>query len=66
MTMSKTVRSAVATAAATLATTALASEATGTEAVGQMQVTGSMLAMIVGGVAAMGVVIWVLVKVLNK
>jgi hypothetical protein len=66
MTRFNTVRSAVAAATATFATTALASGDSGTGAVGEMQVTGGMLAMIVGGVAVMGVVIWVLIKFLNK
>jgi hypothetical protein len=66
MTKYNTARSAAAAAVATLATVAYASGDSGTGSVGEMQVTGSMLAMIVGGVAAMGVVIYFLVKLLNR
>ena len=66
MTKFNTARSAVAAVTMTFATSALAASESGTEAVGEMQVTGSMLAMVVGGVAVMGIVIWVLIKFLNK
>ena len=66
MTKSNMTRSAAAVAVATLATAALASGDSGTSSVGEMQVTGSMLAMIVGGVAVMGVVIYFLVKFLSR
>jgi hypothetical protein len=53
-------------ATATLATVALASGDSGTGSVGEMQVTGGMIGMIVGGLVVMGVVIYVLVKFLSK
>lgn len=66
MMMSNTVRSAAAVASVTMATVALASGDSGTGSVGEMPVTGGMIGMILGGVVAMGIVIWVLVKFLNK
>ena len=66
MAKSNTARCVAATTLATLATVAYASGDSGTGSVGEMQVTGSMLGMIVGGVAVMGVVIWILVKFLSR
>ncbi len=66
MTKSTLARSAASVAAVALAMAAQASESSGTEAVSEMPVTGSMIGMIVGGLAVMGIVIFVLVKFLNK
>ena len=66
MTRSMMARSAASAAIAALATVAQAAESSGTEAVSEMPVTGSMIGMIVGGLAVMGIVIFVLVKFLNK
>ncbi len=66
MKMSNTVRSAAAGLTASVATVALASGDSGTGAVGEMPVTGGMIGMIVGGLVVMGIVIYVLVKFLNK
>ncbi len=66
MTKSMLARSAASAALAAGATVALAAESSGTEAVSEMPVTGGMIGMIVGGLAVMGIVIFVLVKFLNK
>ena len=60
------VRAALAAAAWSTATSvALASEDSGTSAVGEMQVSGSQFAMILGAVVALGLVIWVVAKKLG-
>lgn len=66
MTKSILARSSTSAAAVALAMAARASESSGTEAVSEMPVTGAMIGMIVGGLAVMGIVIFVLVKFLNK
>jgi hypothetical protein len=45
---------------------ARASEATGTEAVAEMHVTGAQFGMMVGGLVLLGLVIWGVIKVVNK
>ena len=60
------VRTATAVALVAGARVALASGDSGTSSVGDMNVGGAQLGMIIGGVAAMGVVIWVLLKFLNR
>ncbi len=66
MTKSTLARSAASAAVVALSTAAQAAESSGTEAVSEMPVTGAMIGMIVGGLAVMGIVIFVLVKFLNK
>lgn len=53
-------------ASAFLPLLAQASEATGTEAVADMQISGSQFMMIVGGVALLCLVLWFVVRMLNK
>jgi hypothetical protein len=43
-----------------------AGEATGTDAVGEAPVTGTMFFMLIGGIAGLGVVIWLVTKFLAK
>lgn len=38
----------------------------GTGAVGEMEVSGSQLLMIFGGVAAVGIALWLVIKLINK
>ena len=45
---------------------ALASGDTGTGAVGEMQVSGKMLGMMVGAVLGLGVVVWLVAKLTSK
>jgi hypothetical protein len=61
--MKSSVRSAAAIVLTTLATAAIASE--GPEGLGEMQGIKPLL-YLVGGVAAMGVVIWLMLKVMNR
>jgi hypothetical protein len=61
--MTSSVRSAAAIVLSTLATAAIASE--GPEGLGEMQGIKPLL-YLVGGVAAMGVVIWLMLKVMNR
>jgi hypothetical protein len=61
--MTSSVRSAAAFVLSTLATVAIASE--GPEGLGEMQGIKPLL-YLVGGVAAMGVVIWLMLKVMNR
>jgi hypothetical protein len=49
-----------------LATAAYAVGESGTGSVSEMQVSGSTLAMLFGGIAVLGVVIWGVIKVLNR
>jgi hypothetical protein len=61
--MKPSVRTAIAVAFSTFATVASASE--GPEGMGEMQGVMPLL-YLVGGVAAMGVVIWLMLKVMNR
>jgi hypothetical protein len=61
--MKPSLRSAAAVALSTLATVAMASE--GPEGLGEMQGIKPLL-YLVGGVIAMGVVIWLMLKVMNR
>ncbi len=56
----------LATAVRASASSALASEATGTEAVGQMSISGSQFAMMVGALVGLGVVVWLVAKLASK
>ncbi|WP_341675873.1 hypothetical protein [Niveibacterium sp. SC-1] len=53
-------------AGALLPLLARASEATGTEAVADMHISGAQFLMVVGGVVLLGVVMWFVVRQLNK
>jgi hypothetical protein len=66
MTRSNTVRSAAAAAIVTLASVAQAAGDSGTGSMGEMNVTGAQLGMIVAGLAGMGVVLWLLIKFLSR
>jgi hypothetical protein len=59
-------RAALSTAALAAATVARAAEESGTSAVGEMQVSGATLAMIAGGVGLVGVVVYLVTKVVMK
>jgi hypothetical protein len=59
------VRSAVATLFATAATVAQAAGDSGTEAMGEMTVTGTQFAMMIGGLGVLGVVIWGVTKIMK-
>jgi hypothetical protein len=41
-------------------------DATGTEAVGEMQVSGGTFALMVGGLVGLGVVVWLVTKFVSK
>jgi hypothetical protein len=60
------VRTAAATALVAGARVAQAAGDSGTSSVGDMNVSGAQLGMIIGGVAVMGVVIWLLIKFVSK
>ncbi len=59
-------RSAAAVVALSVTALARANEATGTEAVGQMQVSGSTLALMVAALVGLGVVVWLVSKVVSR
>lgn len=42
------------------------SEETGTHAVAEMDISGGQFLMLVGGVAVVGVVLWLVVRLMNK
>ena len=66
MKMLHAARTLAATVTTTLASVALAAgDATGTEAVGEMQVSGVHILMGVGAIGAMGLVIWGVTKVMK-
>jgi hypothetical protein len=56
------VRAAVGAALLSASNAALAAGDSGTSSVGEMQVTGSQLAMMVGALVGLGVVVWLLAK----
>lgn len=58
--------SAVVTANLLAASSALASEATGTEGVGEMSLTGGQFMMLVGALVGLGLVIFGVAKVANR
>jgi hypothetical protein len=66
----KGIQAARATAAAAVLAAAgaalAAGEATGTEAVGEMHVTGGQFAMMIGALVVLGLVIWVITKFVMK
>jgi hypothetical protein len=54
-------------AALTLAATAArAAGDSGTESMGDMTVTGAQFMMMVGGLVGLGLVVWIVVKVMNR
>ena len=56
----------LATALLAAASSALASEATGTEGVAEMSLTGGQFAMMIGALVGLGVVVWLVAKVAMK
>ncbi len=67
MTKSNTSRGAVALALAAIAQAARAAGSeSGTSAVGEMNVGVGTLLALIGGIAAMCVVLWLIVKVMNR
>jgi hypothetical protein len=67
MNSSSKLRTAAAAAGLAIAQLARAGgDATGTEAVGQMQVSGSTFALMVGGLVGLGVVVWLVTKFVSK
>ena len=61
-----TARTALAAVALVAADAARAAGDSGTGSVGQMEVSGSEFAMLVGGLVGLGVVIWLVVKFVIK
>lgn len=53
-------------AALTGATVAQAAGDSGTSSVGDMQVTGGQFMMLLGGLVGLGVVVWLVVKAMNR
>lgn len=64
--MQKLMKSGAAAVLAATARVALAGGDSGTSSVGEMQVTGAQFAMMLGGLAGLGVVVWLLAKVMNR
>jgi hypothetical protein len=62
----KKLQTAAALALVTAANVAQASGDSGTSSVGDMNVSGAQLGMIIGGVAVMGVVIYFLIKFVSR
>jgi hypothetical protein len=65
-TMKTLVRSLAAGAALSLATVARAGGDSGTESMGDMTVTGGQFMMMLGGFVGLGVVVWFVVKAMNR
>ena len=59
-------RAALAALFAWVATVAYAAGPSGTEGAAEMEVTGTQFAMLLGGAAALGIVIWLVIRFLNK
>jgi hypothetical protein len=59
-------RLATALAASLAATAARAAGDSGTSSMGDMNITGAQLGMMVGGLVGLGVVFWLLAKVLSR
>jgi hypothetical protein len=66
MTKSSAVRSLAAVAASATATLAQAAGDSGTGSMGEMQLSGVHFAMMVGGLVALGVVVWLVAKFAGK
>ncbi|HET7753251.1 MAG TPA: hypothetical protein VFK85_05015 [Anaeromyxobacteraceae bacterium] len=64
--MTALVRRIAAAATVSLATVARATGDSGTEAVGSMTVTGGQFMMMCGGLVGLGVVVWLVVKAMNR
>ncbi len=60
------VRAAAAALAVSAARAALAAGDSGTSSAGEMQLTGGQFAMMVGGLVGLGVVIWIVTKVVSR
>ena len=59
-------RAALAVTTLVAAGTALAAGDSGTSSVAEMETSPMVIVYLLGGIAAMGVVIWVLMKVINR
>jgi len=59
-------RTTLAASALAAAGTALAAGDSGTSSVAEMETSPMVIVYLLGGIAAMGVVIWVLMKVINR
>jgi len=59
-------QAAVAAVTLSAANAALASGDTGTGGVGEMNLSGAQFFMLVGGLVALGVVVWLVVKIASK
>lgn len=55
-----------ASAAALTASLALAGGDSGTQSMGEMNLTGAQFGMMIGAVVVLGIVIWLVVKMMNK
>jgi hypothetical protein len=64
--MTTLVRRIAAGGALSLASVARAGGDSGTEAMGEMTVTGSQFLMMLGGLVGLGVVVWLVVKAMNR
>jgi hypothetical protein len=64
--MKTLVRRIAAGAALSLATVARAGGDSGTEAMGEMTVTGGQFMMMLGGFVGLGVAVWLVVKLMNR
>jgi hypothetical protein len=62
----KKLQAAVAAATLSAATAALAAGDSGTSSAGEMQLTGAQFGMLVGGLVALGVVVWLVAKVVSR
>lgn len=59
-------RRAAAVAATSIATVAQAGGDSGTSSMGEMTVSGGQFMMLLGGLVGLGVVVWLVVKVMNR
>lgn len=60
------VRRVAAVASASIATRALAAGDSGTSSMGEMSVSGAQFMMLIGGLVGLGVVTWLVVKLMNR
>lgn len=64
--VSSMARHIAATAGLSLASMAAAAGDSGTESMGEMTVTGAQFMMMLGGFVGLGVVVWLVVKAMNR
>jgi hypothetical protein len=62
----KKLQATVAAAVLSAANAALAAGDSGTSSVGDLQMSGGDFAMLVGGLVGLGVVVWIVAKVVSK